>query len=78
MGMGKLRVRGRAAARTENAAEDAIWRKPRERLAYSCPRSLCPPSRLSAFALSPPMHYDAHQPIIADLEARILTIRDSL
>lgn len=25
-----------------------------------------------------PMHYDAHQPIIADLEARILTIRDSL
>jgi hypothetical protein len=24
------------------------------------------------------MHYDAHQPIIADLEARILTIRDSL
>lgn len=27
---------------------------------------------------SGPMHYDAHQPIIADLEARILTIRDSL
>jgi predicted metallo-beta-lactamase superfamily hydrolase len=24
------------------------------------------------------MHYDAHQPIIDDLEARILTIRDSL
>jgi len=24
------------------------------------------------------MHYDAHQPVIADLEARILTIRDSL
>jgi len=24
------------------------------------------------------MHYDAHQPIINDLEARILTIRDSL
>jgi hypothetical protein len=40
--------------------------------------SLFPPSRPHAFALSPPMHYDAHQPIIADLEARILTIRDSL
>ncbi len=25
-----------------------------------------------------PMRYDAHQPIINDLEARILTIRDSL
>jgi hypothetical protein len=24
------------------------------------------------------MHYDAHQPIINDLEARIVTIRDSL
>jgi len=24
------------------------------------------------------MHFDAHQPIIVDLEARILTIRDSL
>jgi len=24
------------------------------------------------------MHYDAHQPVISDLEARILTIRDSL
>ncbi len=24
------------------------------------------------------MHFDAHQPIINDLEARILTIRDSL
>jgi len=24
------------------------------------------------------MHYDAHQPIINDIEARILTIRDSL
>lgn len=26
----------------------------------------------------PIMHYDAHQPVIDDLEARILTIRDSL
>jgi len=26
----------------------------------------------------PPMHFEAHQPIIVDLEARILTIRDSL
>jgi hypothetical protein len=27
---------------------------------------------------APSMHYDAHQPIIDDLEARITTIRDSL
>jgi hypothetical protein len=27
---------------------------------------------------TPAMHYDAHQPIINDLAARILTIRDSL
>jgi hypothetical protein len=33
-------------------------------------------SRFSA--LVTPMHYDAHQPIIDDLEARITTIRDSL
>ncbi len=26
----------------------------------------------------PHMHFDAHQPIIDDLEARIVTIRDSL
>ena len=26
----------------------------------------------------PPMHFEAHQPIIDGLEARILTIRDSL
>lgn len=26
----------------------------------------------------PAMHYEAHQPVIDDLEARILTIRDSL
>ena len=26
----------------------------------------------------PTMHFEAHQPIIDDLEARILTIRDSL
>jgi hypothetical protein len=25
-----------------------------------------------------PMHYETHQPVIDDLEARILTIRDSL
>jgi hypothetical protein len=24
------------------------------------------------------MHFDAHQPVIDDLEARIMTIRDSL
>lgn len=28
--------------------------------------------------LGAPMHFDAHQPIINDLEARITTIRDSL
>ncbi|MFZ4573706.1 MAG: hypothetical protein ACOYN0_04870 [Phycisphaerales bacterium] len=31
---------------------------------------------LRAYAGS--MHYDAHQPVINDLEARIVTIRDSL
>lgn len=25
-----------------------------------------------------PMHFDAHQPVIDDLEARIMTLRDSL
>jgi hypothetical protein len=34
--------------------------------------------RLSTLAYTAPMHYDAHQPVINDLEARILTIRDSL
>ena len=29
-------------------------------------------------SLRKPMHYDAHQPVINDLEARITTIRDSL
>lgn len=27
---------------------------------------------------APVMHFDAHAPVIADFEARILTIRDSL
>ena len=27
---------------------------------------------------TPPMHYDAHQPVLDDLKARITTIRDSL
>jgi len=36
--------------------------------------------RLTRFShtFKPFMHYDAHQPIIDDLEARITTIRDSL
>ena len=33
----------------------------------------CLPARYT-----PPMHYDSHQSIIDDLEARILTMRDSL
>jgi hypothetical protein len=28
--------------------------------------------------IPPLMHYDAHQPVIDDLEARIVTLRDSL
>jgi hypothetical protein len=33
----------------------------------------------SSLCYSPrPMHYDAHQPVIDDLEARIVTLRDSL
>jgi hypothetical protein len=36
-------------------------------------------SRLSPLRLSsPPMHFDTHTTVIADLEARIATIRDSL
>jgi hypothetical protein len=27
---------------------------------------------------TPPMHFDAHGPVLADLEARINAIRDSL
>jgi hypothetical protein len=37
-----------------------------------------PGRRSSPFQAPPPMHYDAHQPVIDDLEARIVTIRDSL
>jgi hypothetical protein len=37
-----------------------------------------PPDRAPPPAILEPMHFDAHQPIINDLEARILTIRDSL
>lgn len=51
------------AARQINATEGAIWRTAATKT-----------TRLHS-AL---MHYDAHQPIIAELEARILTIRDSL
>lgn len=32
----------------------------------------------SANPYTPGMHYDAHQPVLNDLEARITTIRDSL
>jgi hypothetical protein len=35
-------------------------------------------TRTPRFVTLRPMHYDAHQPVINDLEARILTIRDSL
>jgi hypothetical protein len=34
--------------------------------------------RLPADTLPAPMHYDAHQPVIDELEARINTLRDSL
>jgi hypothetical protein len=39
-----------------------------------------PPHRPPTLGPSPEplMHFDAHQPVIDDLEARILTIRDSL
>jgi hypothetical protein len=53
----------------ENAADGVIWRG----------RTLI--ARLEEPGQAPtlcPMHYDAHQPIINDIEARILTIRDSL
>jgi len=31
-----------------------------------------------AATLAAPMHYDAHQPVIDELEARINSLRDSL
>jgi hypothetical protein len=37
-----------------------------------------PPDVAPPPAILEPMYFDAHQPIINDLEARILTIRDSL
>jgi hypothetical protein len=37
-----------------------------------------PPGGLRGRAYTSPMHYDAHQPVLNDLEARITTIRDSL
>src|SRR5690606_25478070 len=50
-----------------NAADPAAWR--------GIPGiTRAPGRRLHSL----PMHFDAHQPIIDDLEARILTIRDSL
>jgi len=50
----------------------------------TCSRWLLPtPQReetpgAASIAYSPAMHFDAHQPIFDDLEARITTIRDSL
>jgi hypothetical protein len=49
-----------------NAAEPRLW------------RAVSGFSFASPAPYAPPMHYDAHQPVIADLEARISTIRDSL
>lgn len=53
------------------------------------PRPAAAPPHFPSSPLPPPpptlrlpketaMHFDAHQPVIDDLEARILTIRDSL
>ena len=44
------------------------------------PNARAPPTVPTLFSLLPVsfMHFDAHQPVIDDLEARILTIRDSL
>jgi hypothetical protein len=44
-----------------------------------CQSRLQPPSSLYPIMNGySGMHYDAHQPVIDDLEARIVTIRDSL
>jgi hypothetical protein len=37
-----------------------------------------PAERVACCPYTPRMHYDAHQPVLNDLEARITTIRDSL
>ena len=41
-------------------------------------RSACRTHQRLFATLVDPMHYDAHQPVIDELEARILTLRDSL
>ena len=45
---------------------------------HAAPTPRGQPARMKSVRLSWAMHFDAHQPIIDDLEARILTIRDSL
>ena len=57
--------------------ENSLDQFPAIRLARDKHSSLAATKFTTPTTISP-MHYDAHQPIITDLEARILTIRDSL
>lgn len=77
-----LRVCGTEVGTLYNIQDAAKLVLGREMLTFS------PPARLY-FAPQPPtsayaafgacfMHFDAHQPVINDIEARIVTIRDSL
>jgi hypothetical protein len=61
----------------QNAAAALVSRRPRRKIAPTRspgPAGQTPggPDTLLA------MHYEAHQPVINDIEARILTMRDSL
>jgi hypothetical protein len=65
--------RGRSARPFQNAADAAVSRVLTKILPESgaaCPVTLPP--------YHPPLHFDSHQTVIDDLEARIVTIRDSL
>lgn len=58
---------------SQNAAEAPLSRglaKILPETGAACPDTLPP--------YHPPMHFDSHQTVIDDLEARIVTIRDSL
>jgi hypothetical protein len=66
-----------AAARAATASVELSFIR-RTRSVTFIGRQFTPPGRPRARAYTPRMHYDAHQPVLNDLEARITTIRDSL
>ena len=66
-----MRILQKWAFHTPNAA--------RRHSRRSRPKKCPPPPRYTSPAFTETtMHFDAHKPVIDDLQARILTIRDSL